>query len=138
MRAGRHLGADRSGAASRKARRGAHARSVSLRCGRVAERFGRRLTLAISGRQLRLLYWSAISTGRLASEVADEAPVSLAHGELTAEVAMSLTTRPDDFVVTVYGTRATLRLDRSILRAWVRGQDRSPAARAWSDRGFAC
>jgi hypothetical protein len=110
-RAGRHLGADRSGAATAK-RAGApsleaypfdadvspSASGAGSRSPSAADNFGRS-----TGQQSR--------PGRLASEVADEARVSLAHGELTAEVAMSLTTRPDDFVVTVYGTRATLRLD---------------------------
>ena len=52
-----------------------------------------------------------MATGRLPYDVADEVRLSLADGELTGQIAMSSTARPDDFVVTVYGTRATLRID---------------------------
>jgi predicted dehydrogenase len=69
------------------------------------------VTLALAGRNLPLDHWSIRSSGRLDLDGADEVRLTLGDQELTADLAMSLTCRPDDFVVTVYGTRATLRVD---------------------------
>jgi predicted dehydrogenase/nucleoside-diphosphate-sugar epimerase len=69
------------------------------------------VTFAASGRELEPVHWSSRSTGRLPHECADELRLSLAGGDLTADVGISLTPQPDDFMVTVYGTRATLRID---------------------------
>ncbi len=70
------------------------------------------VTRALAGRELRPVSWRAASTGRLPYEFADELRLSLAGGDdLTADLAISLSARPDDFVVTVHGTRATVRID---------------------------
>ena len=68
------------------------------------------VTLA-ARRELRPVHWSSRSTGRLDHDFADELRLSLAGGDLTVDVGISLTSQPDDFVVTVHGTRATLRID---------------------------
>jgi predicted dehydrogenase len=69
------------------------------------------VTFAASGRELQPVHWSSHPTGRLPHEFADELRLSLTDGDLTADLGISLTSQPDDFVVTVYGTRATLRID---------------------------
>ncbi|MEX2494687.1 MAG: Gfo/Idh/MocA family oxidoreductase [Woeseia sp.] len=58
-----------------------------------------------------LQHWQCRNSGRLLCDFPDELRLSLDAGQATADVMMSLTARPDDFLVTLHGTRATLRVD---------------------------
>ena len=60
---------------------------------------------------LELRHFESLTTGRLGADFPDELRVSLGAGTATASVALSLSSRPDDFHVTVHGTRASARID---------------------------
>ncbi|RPI57398.1 MAG: gfo/Idh/MocA family oxidoreductase, partial [Lysobacterales bacterium] len=60
---------------------------------------------------LALEHWRSTCTGRLPAEFIDELRLSLAADRTTASVSISLSARPDDFLVTLHGTRASVRID---------------------------
>lgn len=68
--------------------------------------------MQLTGRQMTPKYWQCISTSRAPAQIEDELRLSCtAAGDVTAEIVVSLTARPDDFIFTIYGTRATVRID---------------------------
>ena len=69
------------------------------------------LTLAFVRSELRLTHRQVTTTGRIGPGLPDELRLSLTNESTTASLTMSLSIRPDEFTVTVYGTRGTLRLD---------------------------
>jgi predicted dehydrogenase/nucleoside-diphosphate-sugar epimerase len=60
---------------------------------------------------LELRHWHIQATGRLACDFPDELRLSLGARQLSAQVGLSLSARPDEFLLTVRGSRATLRVD---------------------------
>jgi 2-alkyl-3-oxoalkanoate reductase len=60
---------------------------------------------------LELRHWDCQVSGRLPCDFPDELRVGLGAGRVSAQIDMSLTARPDDFLLTVRGTRATVRVD---------------------------
>ena len=60
---------------------------------------------------LELEHARACCSGRLAAEFPDELRIELAASGATASIGLSLSSRPDDFLVTIHGTRATVRID---------------------------
>jgi predicted dehydrogenase/nucleoside-diphosphate-sugar epimerase len=60
---------------------------------------------------LGLRHVESLTTGRFGGNFPDELRLGLGAGTVTASVALSLSSRPDDFLVTVHGTRATARID---------------------------
>lgn len=55
--------------------------------------------------------WCSMSSGRLSFDCPDELRLSLGRDGVTAHVGLSFGARPDDFTVTVRGSRATLHID---------------------------
>ena len=60
---------------------------------------------------LALQHSQSMVTGRLPGDFPDELRLSLGNARVTARVGLSLSARPDECLVTVYGTRAMLRID---------------------------
>jgi predicted dehydrogenase/nucleoside-diphosphate-sugar epimerase len=60
---------------------------------------------------LTLEHWRSKCTGRLPADFPDELRLCLAGEGVTAAVSLSLSSRPDDLLVIVHGTRATARID---------------------------
>lgn len=60
---------------------------------------------------LELKHWHVHATGRLPCDFPDELRLSLGARQVTAHVNISLSARPDEFLLTVRGTRASLRVD---------------------------
>jgi predicted dehydrogenase/nucleoside-diphosphate-sugar epimerase len=60
---------------------------------------------------LELRHFESLTTGRLGGDFPDELRASLGAGTATARVDISLSSRPDDFLVTLHGTRASARID---------------------------
>ena len=60
---------------------------------------------------LELKHAGSASTGRVLGEFPDELRMSLGAGSVTANIGLSLSARPDDFLVTIHGTRATAHID---------------------------
>jgi nucleoside-diphosphate-sugar epimerase/predicted dehydrogenase len=60
---------------------------------------------------LELRHWHSHATGRLPVDFPDELHVSLGAGQVSAQIDISLTARPDDFLLSVRGTRATVHVD---------------------------
>lgn len=69
------------------------------------------VALELSTEELEPTHWHLMTTGRAGPGVQDELRLLLAGRRATASVALSLSAKPDDFIVTVHGTRGTLRLD---------------------------
>jgi nucleoside-diphosphate-sugar epimerase/predicted dehydrogenase len=69
------------------------------------------VAVALAGTGLELVDHRVMSTGRTPFAFPDELRMHCVHGKTTVDVALSLNARPDDFLVTVHGTRATLRMD---------------------------
>lgn len=69
------------------------------------------VTLSLLGEKASLTDWRSLASGRLAYDVEDELRLGLADGAVTAGIVLSLSVQPSSFVVSVYGTRATLKVD---------------------------
>jgi predicted dehydrogenase len=69
------------------------------------------VTLSLLGEKASLTDWRSVASGRLAYDVEDELRIGLSDGAVTAGLVLSLSLKPDSFIVSVYGTRATLKLD---------------------------
>jgi nucleoside-diphosphate-sugar epimerase/predicted dehydrogenase len=65
---------------------------------------------ALCGR-LELRNWYSHASGRLPVDFPDELHLSLGSNQVSAQIDISLTARPDDFLLTVRGTRATVCVD---------------------------
>jgi predicted dehydrogenase len=67
---------------------------------------------ALADQELQLEHSHVVRTGRLPFLLDDEMRLLLTGNDgLTVDIAMSLSTHPADFIMTVSGTRATLRID---------------------------
>jgi predicted dehydrogenase len=69
------------------------------------------VTLSLLGEKARLTDWRSLASGRLAFDLEDELRLGLTDGAVTAGIVLSLSVQPGSFLVSVYGTRATLRID---------------------------
>jgi nucleoside-diphosphate-sugar epimerase/predicted dehydrogenase len=60
---------------------------------------------------LSLRHAHCMTTGRLPGDFPDELRLHLGDGQVSALIGLSLSARPDEFLVTVRGTRATVHID---------------------------
>src|SRR5207244_1656237 len=67
-------------------------------------------TLDFIPEEIRLAHFEAKETGRLEG-LADELRLSLSGSRTTANITLSLFAKPDDFIINIYGTECTLRID---------------------------
>ncbi len=80
---------------------------------------------ALADQELQLIYQHALRSGRLPFPLDDEVRLLFAGSNgLTVDLNLSLSSHPTDFIVTIYGTRATLQVDlrNMLLQLW---RDRS-------------
>jgi nucleoside-diphosphate-sugar epimerase/predicted dehydrogenase len=69
------------------------------------------IVLALADEDLDMSSARAFRSGRLGRAFDDELRIMLAGNRSTASITLSLSASPDDLVVSMHGTRATLRLD---------------------------
>lgn len=69
------------------------------------------ILLALLGPDARMTHASVRETGRIGPGIHEELRVGLEADSMTANLAISLAARPDDFTVHIFGTQAALRLD---------------------------
>ena len=69
--------------------------------------------LEFLGTDAEITHVSRKNSGRLSNDLEDELRVCFEGDGISANVALSLSMRPDDFLIILYGTFATIRLDFS-------------------------
>lgn len=85
------------------------------------------VTKTLAGQELRLVHRQILRSRALALAADDNLRLNFVGTDgLTADVGLSLSARPDDFTVTVYGTRGTIRLGLKTpsLQRWGMGPSR--------------
>jgi predicted dehydrogenase len=89
---------------------------------------------ALDGQELQLVHRHAFRSGRLPMPLDDEIRLLLGgDGGLTVNLTLSLSSHPADFIMTVHGTRATLRID---LRNMLFQLRRAGSGPRWLARGL--
>ncbi len=70
------------------------------------------VSMRLAGGPLEPCHWESTVTGRMPWDMPDELRLSCkGPNALTASIGLSLAARPEDFLITLYGTRASVRID---------------------------